>query len=113
MPWPAVNRVTAPGGYFTAALLRWRHGDKHLPHGRGTSAQGTTPPYVPQIRLYQQWLHATRGLQFDSYDALWRWSVTDLNAFWQLIWDTICWSPAAPRERRQPGCRGASGLSSR
>ena len=45
---------------------------KHIPHGRGTSAQGTTPPYVPQIRLYQQWLHATRGLQFDSYDALWR-----------------------------------------
>lgn len=60
---------------------------KHLPHGRGTSAQGTTPPYVPQIRLYQQWLHATRGLQFDSYDALWRWSVTDLDAFWQSVWD--------------------------
>ena len=60
---------------------------KHIPHGRGTSAQGTTPPYVPQIRLYQQWLHATRGLQFDSYDALWRWSVTDLDAFWQSVWD--------------------------
>lgn len=60
---------------------------KHIPHGRGTSAQGTAPPYVPQIRLYQQWLHATRGLQFDSYDALWRWSVTDLDAFWQSVWD--------------------------
>ena len=60
---------------------------KHLPHGRGTSAQGTTPPYVPQIRLYQQWLHATRGLQFDSYDALWRWSTTELDAFWQSVWD--------------------------
>jgi acetoacetyl-CoA synthetase len=40
-----------------------------------------------QIRQYQQWLQATRGLSFDNYDALWRWSVTDLDAFWQSIWD--------------------------
>ncbi len=26
-------------------------------------------------------------MRFDSYDALWRWSVTDLEAFWQSIWD--------------------------
>jgi acetoacetyl-CoA synthetase len=44
-------------------------------------------PYIPQIRLYQDWLRETRGLQFDSYDALWRWSTTDLDAFWQSIWD--------------------------
>ena len=28
-----------------------------------------------------------KGLTFDSYDALWRWSTTDLDAFWQSIWD--------------------------
>jgi acetoacetyl-CoA synthetase len=44
-------------------------------------------PFIPQIRLYQNWLKEHRGLHFDSYDALWRWSVTDLNAFWQSIWD--------------------------
>lgn len=44
-------------------------------------------PYVPQIRLYQDWLRTQRGLQFDSYDALWRWSTADLDAFWQSIWD--------------------------
>jgi len=44
-------------------------------------------PYIPQIRLYQDWLREQRGLQFDSYDALWRWSTTDLDAFWQSIWD--------------------------
>jgi len=44
-------------------------------------------PHIPQITLYQQWLRETRGLSFDSYDALWRWSVTDLDAFWQSIWD--------------------------
>ncbi|MDD2711549.1 MAG: acetoacetate--CoA ligase, partial [Simplicispira sp.] len=46
-----------------------------------------TAPYLPQLRLYQDWLRATRGLTFDDYDALWRWSVTDLDAFWHSVWD--------------------------
>ncbi|MEJ8822046.1 acetoacetate--CoA ligase [Variovorax humicola] len=46
-----------------------------------------TAPNIPQIRLYQNWLRDTRGLSFDSYDALWRWSTTELDAFWQSIWD--------------------------
>jgi len=46
-----------------------------------------TPPFIPQIRLYQDWLRDQRGLQFDSYDALWRWSTTELDAFWQSVWD--------------------------
>jgi acetoacetyl-CoA synthetase len=46
-----------------------------------------TAPNRPQIRLYQEWLLANRGLSFESYDALWQWSVTDLDAFWQSIWD--------------------------
>lgn len=45
------------------------------------------PPFVPRIRQYQAWLFATRGLRFDSFNALWRWSVTDLPAFWQSVWD--------------------------
>jgi acetoacetyl-CoA synthetase len=45
------------------------------------------PPYVPQIRLYQNWLRDQRGLTFNNYDELWQWSITDLNAFWQSIWD--------------------------
>ncbi|MGI9132705.1 MAG: AMP-binding protein, partial [Rhodoferax sp.] len=44
-------------------------------------------PYIPQIRLYQDWLARARGLEFADYDALWRWSITDLDAFWQSIWD--------------------------
>ncbi|MFP5468083.1 MAG: acetoacetate--CoA ligase [Gammaproteobacteria bacterium] len=52
-----------------------------------TASDATTPPNIPQIRLYQDWLAHERGLRFDSYDALWRWSTTDLDAFWQSIWD--------------------------
>ena len=40
----------------------------------------------PQLRLYQEWLESNLGLRFESYDALWRWSVTDLEAFWRSIW---------------------------
>lgn len=52
----------------------------------GTQMPGP-PPFIPQIRLYQDWLRRERGLAFDGYDALWRWSITDLDAFWQSVWD--------------------------
>jgi acetoacetyl-CoA synthetase len=42
---------------------------------------------TPRIALYQRWLHAQRGLSFASYEDLWRWSTTDLQAFWASIWD--------------------------
>ena len=46
----------------------------------------------PQITRYTRWLAQHRGLHFDAttpdgYDALWRWSVGDLRAFWGSIWD--------------------------
>ena len=45
------------------------------------------PSFIPQIRLYQDWLRSTRGLSFENYGALWRWSTSDLDAFWQSLWD--------------------------
>ena len=73
-----------------------------------------TAPYVPQIRLYQDWLRETRGLSFDDYDALWRWSVTDLPAFWQSVWDYFdLRSPTPCRavlgEAKMPGARWFEG----
>ena len=47
----------------------------------------TLPAYIPQIRRYQDWLAERHGLVFSDYDALWRWSITELDAFWQSIWD--------------------------
>jgi acetoacetyl-CoA synthetase len=40
-----------------------------------------------RIAAYLQWLASTRGLKFDNYEALWQWSVDELEAFWQSIWD--------------------------
>src|SRR4051794_9506720 len=58
-----------------------------------------TPPRVPQIRLYQDWLQTHRGRSFDSYDALWRWSVDALPAFWASIWD--CFGIESPTPYRE------------
>jgi acetoacetyl-CoA synthetase len=55
-------------------------------------------PYIPQIRLYQQWLQSQRGLHFESYAALQHWSVTELSAFWQTIWDYFDLQSPTPYE---------------
>ncbi len=39
------------------------------------------------ITRYQAWLSETRGLRFDDYGELWRWSVDDLEGFWASIVD--------------------------
>jgi len=36
---------------------------------------------------FMQWLQRDRGLAFDGYAELWQWSVDDLEAFWDAIWD--------------------------
>ena len=48
------------------------------------------------LTAFTGWLARERGLRFDGYDALWRWSVTDLPAFWQAIWDYCGVTSSAP-----------------
>ncbi|AEB43004.1 acetoacetate--CoA ligase [Micromonospora maris] len=55
-----------------------------------TDVLWTPPADVLQrsrIGAYLRWLAEHRGLEFADYDALWQWSVTDLDAFWRSIWD--------------------------
>ncbi|TDB75782.1 acetoacetate--CoA ligase [Micromonospora sp. KC723] len=40
-----------------------------------------------RIGNYLRWLREHRGLDFADYDELWRWSVTDLDAFWRSVWE--------------------------
>jgi acetoacetyl-CoA synthetase len=44
-------------------------------------------PCIPQIRLFQNSIEETRGLSFETYEAFWRWSVTDLEGFWRAVWE--------------------------
>jgi acetoacetyl-CoA synthetase len=40
-----------------------------------------------RIGDYMRWLERERGLTFDDYQALWQWSVDELEDFWRTIWD--------------------------
>jgi acetoacetyl-CoA synthetase len=35
---------------------------------------------------YQRWLQAEKGLHFEDYQALWRWSVDELENFYESLW---------------------------
>jgi acetoacetyl-CoA synthetase len=44
------------------------------------------------ITAFTRWISGTCGLDFDiyaddGYASLWEWSVTDLDGFWQAVWD--------------------------
>jgi acetoacetyl-CoA synthetase len=66
------------------------------------------PHPTPQIKLYRDWLAQERGLTFSDFEAMWRWSVADLEAFWRSIWDyhqltsPTPWSKALAKDR-MPG----------
>ena len=75
-----------------------------------------TAPHVPQITLYRRWLQEQRGLSFSRYEDLWQWSVRDLDAFWQSIWDYFDLTSPTPfqavlTERKMPGAVWFPGAS--
>src|SRR5207302_1160051 len=68
------------------------------------------------ITRYRRWLEQERGLRFDGYDALWRWSVQELEAFWASIWDFCGVISHRPYERVlerrvMPGARWFEGAT--
>jgi acetoacetyl-CoA synthetase len=52
-----------------------------------------------QVLRFMRWLEEHRGLRLDSYDALWRWSITDLEGFWHSIWDYFGVAASVPFDR--------------
>jgi acetoacetyl-CoA synthetase len=38
------------------------------------------------LEAYRDWLNTEYGLSLENYDELWRWSVAELEQFWQSIW---------------------------
>lgn len=65
---------------------------------------------------YMSWLERETGQRFASYDALWRWSVTDLEGFWDSIRRFFAVGMSEPRsgvltDRRMPGARWFPGTA--
>src|SRR3546814_19994085 len=38
------------------------------------------------VERFRYWVNARLGLDLADYDALWRWSIDDSEAFWAAIW---------------------------
>jgi acetoacetyl-CoA synthetase len=53
------------------------------------------------ITRYRRWLEDERGVELagDDYDALWQWSVDNLDEFWASIWDYFEVEASKPYER--------------
>ena len=83
----------------------------HLPGSPGLSGSpGYSQAPLTRLALYQRWLSDNLGLQFATYEDLWAWSVSDLPAFWQSIWDYFEVQSPTPitsvlAESRMPGAR--------
>lgn len=75
------------------------------------------PQRVANTRLveYQRWLARERGLAFDDFAALHRWSVSELDAFWRSIFDYFdvrSSTPVGPvlGRREMPGAQWFPGV---
>jgi acetoacetyl-CoA synthetase len=67
-----------------------------------------------RIGRYLAWLEEHRGLRFEGYDDLWRWSVEDLEGFWSSIWEHLEVRASRPYDRvlssaEMPGARWFEG----
>lgn len=59
---------------------------------------------------YMRWLEEHNGTHFDSYDALWEWSVAHLEDFWESIWQFFGLASTSPytavlESHQMPGAR--------
>jgi len=60
------------------------------------------------ITKYLNWLKEEKGLTFDDYNALWEWSVTEIEDFWHTLWDFFQIRASKPytkvlSQRKMPG----------
>src|SRR5690349_12299967 len=66
-----------------------------------------TPHAIETARVtdFMTWLERELGLHLADYDALWRWSVDNVDAFWCALWD---WAEIA-----SPTSRGSALVNAR
>lgn len=83
----------------------------------GTLLWEPSPAFMRDSSLarYMDWLRA-RGRDFESYEALWEWSVADLPGFWASVWDYCGIEATEPytavlAEERMPGARWFTGAT--
>jgi acetoacetyl-CoA synthetase len=68
------------------------------------------------VSRFLAWLEAERGRRFDGYADLWRWSVEELETFWDAVWQFYGLHSSTPvraplADRRMPGARWFEGAT--
>lgn len=58
-----------------------------------------------RVQNYLRWLEENKAISFSSWDELQRWSVDDLEAFWESVWQYFEVKEHAPYERVLSGTR--------
>lgn len=69
-----------------------------------------------EITRFTHWLNETRQLGLGDYESLWRWSVSDIEGFWQACWDWFGIQSETPiksvlAERQMPGAKWFEGAT--
>ena len=67
-----------------------------------------------KLGRYMRWLAEHKQLQFHDYDELWRWSTTEIEAFWASLWEFFEVRASVPydtvlTERAMPGAQWFTG----
>jgi len=62
------------------------------------------------LHEFTEWVGGRHGRQFDDYEALWSWSVDDLDGFWSSVWEFFEVrgtrpSPVVLADKSMPGAR--------
>ncbi|MEW9677249.1 acetoacetate--CoA ligase [Lentibacillus sp. L22] len=68
------------------------------------------------INTYMNWLKQDKNLDFPDYHSLWNWSVTELESFWETIWEYFDIQAKQPYEQvltthQMPGAKWFSGAT--
>jgi len=71
---------------------------------------------ISQVGRFMTWLGSNRGVDLADWDALWRWSVEDLEGFWGAVWAYFGVKAHTPyerilAERSMPGARWFPGAT--
>jgi acetoacetyl-CoA synthetase len=66
------------------------------------------------ITVFMKWLQDEKGLVFDNYERLWQWSVSNIEDFWQSIWEFFQIKASKPyhqvlNSRKMPGAEWFAG----
>ena len=69
-----------------------------------------------RIKIFQVFVEKRLGKTFVDHDEFWRWSISDLNGFWQAIWDFHGVTSSTPYDKplsvhKMPGAEWFNGAS--